>query len=288
MHKNHMHDRVNNDELSVSQSDIDHATHNGIPTPPRLYKYFKYHEPEETEWTQRIFMNNEIYFAAPKEFNDPFDSVIRISRPKSQTERERFLREWVRKSDPHMPEQIADRKVKGSVAIGDDIPHMDKICEDLTYGAQQWNAVFCMTEKNDSILMWAHYADQHTGFCLEFGTNSPFFSRVRPVIYTRELPKQDLVELLGKNGTQPPLYLVSKSTDWEYEKEWRLGDPGSGPGPQEYPAEALTGVIFGCRMNEKNRNSKQIQEWCREREHPPKLYEAKEKKTEYGLDIIPI
>ena len=270
----------------MSQSDIDHATYDSIPTPPRLYKYLNYYEPDKTEWTQRLFMNNEIYFAAPKDFNDPFDSVIRISRPKSQTERERFLREWVRKSLPHIPEQIADRQVKGSVAIGDDIPHMDEICEKLTYDAQQWNAVFCMTEKNDSILMWAHYADQHTGFCLEFETNTPLFSRVRPVIYAGDLPKQDLVELLAVNVQQLPLYLVTKAKDWEYEKEWRLADPGSGAGPQEYPAESLTGVILGCRMDEKNR--KQIQEWCRDRDRPPELFEAKEKRTEYGLDIIPI
>ena len=79
---------------------------------------------------------------------------------------------------------------------------------------------------------------------------------------------------------------MSKAKDWEYEKEWRLIDPGPGPGTREYPTESLAGVILGCRMDEKNR--KQIQDWCQERDHPPKLFEAKEKRTKYGLDIIPI
>lgn len=279
-------DQENNDESIMLQGDFDHASYNSIPTPPRLYKYFEYYAPDEIGWTQRIFKNNEIYFAAPKDFNDPFDSVRRFTYPKSQAERERFWREWVRKSLPHIPEEIADRQVKGSVAIGDDIPNMEKICEELTYEMQQSNAVFCMTEKNDNILMWAHYAGQHTGFCLEFATNTPLFSRVRPVIYTRDLPKQDLVEFLTVNVQQLPLYLVTKAKDWEYEKEWRLADPGPDPGPQEYPAESLTGVILGCRMDVANRE--QIRKWCREREPRPILYEAKEKRNEFGLDIIPI
>lgn len=279
-----MADRVNNNESGRLHSNSDHASYNNIPTPPRLYKYFKYNAPDKIDWTKRIFINNEIYFATPKFFNDPFDSITRFTYPKSQTEREHFIREWVRSSLPQIPEVVADRQVKGSVAKGDDISHMKKICEELTYQMQQSNAVFCMTEKNDNILMWAHYANQHTGFCLEFGTNTPLFSRVRPVIYSKYLPKQDLVEFMTVNVRQLPLYLVTKAKDWEYEKEWRLADPGADPGPREYPEESLTGVIFGCRMNEKNR--RQIQDWCRERDHPPKLFEAKEKINEYGLDII--
>jgi hypothetical protein len=143
-----------------------------------------------------------------------------------------------------------------------------------------------MTEKKDNILMWAHYAGQHAGFCLEFRTDNPFFSRVRPVTYCRYLPKQDLVEFLTVDIRRLPLYLVTKAEDWAYEKEWRLGDPGSRAGPREYPPESLTGVILGCRMDEKNRE--QIKEWCREREPRPMLYEAKERRSEFGLDINPI
>jgi hypothetical protein len=39
-------------------------------------------------------------------------------------------------------------------------------------------------------------------------------------------------------------------------------------------------------MNKKNRE--QINRWCRERKPRPTLYEAKEKRTEFGLDITPI
>ena len=277
-----MADDLIDDESAIPQATFDYASYNNIPTPSLLYKYFKHNK----EWTQRIFKNNEIYFAAPKDFNDPFDSVRRFIYPTSPTERERLLKAGVRLSLPGLPTGVADLQVRGSVRTGDDIPHMEKICDQLTHEMQQSNAVFCMTEKKDNILMWAHYADQHTGFCLEFRTDNPFFSRVRPVIYSRCLPKQDFVEFLTADIARLPLYLVTTAEDWAYENEWRLADPGSDPGPRKYPREALTGVILGCRMHEKNR--KQIKHWCKEREPRPTLYEAKEKRSEFGLDIIPI
>ena len=254
--------------------------------PPILFRYCKYFAPDNVEWTKRIFVDNEIYFAAPIDFNDPFDSKIRHFYPDSEAEREAFLKEWAHYSFPNCPHEILDHQVRDKVREGKDISDMEQLCDHLTCYMQKQSAVFCMTETNDNILMWAHYADQHTGFCLEFSTDNPLFSRARQVIYTRYLPKQSVIEFFTAKERPLPLYLVTKAEDWAHEKEWRLGDPGSGLGPQEYPSEALTGVILGCRMDEKNR--KQIQDWCQEREHPPKLFEAKENKTEYGLDIIPI
>ena len=178
----------------------------------------------------------------------------------------------VPRSLPDYPRGILNHQIRGTVKAGLEIPEMKQLCDELRCYMHKQSGVFCMTQKKDNILMWAHYADQHTGFCLEFDTDNPLFSRTRRVIYAKDLPKQNIVEFLTAKVRKPPLYLITKAKDWKYEKEWRLADPASGPGPQEYPAESLTGVIFGCRMNEMNR--KQIKEWCKKREHPPKLYEA--------------
>jgi hypothetical protein len=213
-----MADNGTHDESPTSQGTFDHGAYNNIPTPSLLYKYFKYHAPAENEWTQCIFKSNKIYFAAPKDFNDPFDSVSRFVSPTSPAERERVLRVWVRQSHA----VISDQQIREWVRAGNDIPYMDKMCEELTYQMQKENAVFCMTEKKDDILMWAHYAGQHTGFCLEFRTDNPLFLRVRPVIYSRCLPKEDLGEFLTASIRPLPLYLVTKAEDWAHEKEWRL------------------------------------------------------------------
>ncbi|MDI6450615.1 DUF2971 domain-containing protein [Anaerobaca lacustris] len=264
------------------QDSFDLVACDGTPTPRLLYKYFSYHPPDENDRTETIFRNDKLYFAAPKDFNDPFDSVTRLTYPKSPTEREHLLTKFAYRG--RLP--ISEHEIRRWVKTDADIPYMDKVCEDLTYQMQRENAVFCMTEEKDSILMWAHYAGQHTGFCLEFRTDNPLFSRVRHVIYSRYHPKEDLVQLLTSTVRPLPLYLVTKAEAWAYEKEWRLADPGPGPGQRDYPAESLTGVIFGCRMNAKDRA--QTKEWCRDRMPRPALYEAKEKRTEFSLDITPV
>ena len=276
--------QANNIETPKSTAATELSSYDDVQVPPSLYKHFCYYAPDEREWTQRIFSHNEAYFAAPKDFNDPLDSIQRVLYPKSEAERVRFMMEWVRRVFPDMTEDIAEQLVRRTVQAGDDIAPMTGTCDDLTYQMQRSNGVFCMTEKNDNILMWAHYSGQHKGFCLEFRTDNPFFARARPVIYSRTLPTQDISNLFGANRGLP-LYLVTKAEDWAYEKEWRLGDPASGPGPQKYPAESLTGVVFGCRMSDKDKE--QIKEWCRARQDPPKFYVAQEKEHEYGLDIVP-
>ena len=43
--------------------------------------------------------------------------------------------------------------------------------------------VTCFTEDCTNLLMWSHYAENHTGFCLEFDASNEFFSNVRKVDY---------------------------------------------------------------------------------------------------------
>ena len=47
--------------------------------------------------------------------------------------------------------------------------------------------IFCLTPQNESLLMWAHYADSHRGICLQFRNTEPIgnaLSEVVPVVKT--------------------------------------------------------------------------------------------------------
>jgi hypothetical protein len=81
--------------------------------------------------------------------------------------------------------------------------------------------------------MWAHYANNHKGVCLEYDTQNfddNVIKLLHPVCYSRN--RIDVTEyLIGKNLfyqeiiTKIPLI---KSTEWKYEREWRLAkhEPG--------------------------------------------------------------
>jgi Protein of unknown function (DUF2971) len=96
--------------------------------------------------------------------------------------------------------------------------------------------ICCFSETYDNILMWAHYADGHRGFCLEFDTSLPPFSIVRDdkvvqhaeeVKYQPEIPSYDLIELMSgdletRTKKLSKMLLLTKGECWQYQSEWRI------------------------------------------------------------------
>jgi hypothetical protein len=79
--------------------------------------------------------------------------------------------------------------------------------------------ICCFSRRNDSILMWSHYADKHQGFCLAFSSNS-HLKGVNPldVNYTT-----DFTTLNFHYDGQDAIFnlIYTKSSEWSYEEELR-------------------------------------------------------------------
>lgn len=87
------------------------------------------------------------------------------------------------------------------------------------------------SERSDSLLMWAHYADYHKGFCINYDLSvfkyGDYITRfLYPVIYSDQI--FDITESIKKintdsfNNIRMTLSSLVKARDWEYEKEWRI------------------------------------------------------------------
>ena len=240
--------------------------------PESLYKYYAFNE-----YTQRIFTHNEIYFAAPKEFNDPFDSKVGLSFKGTKKQWKDSLREIYKRRKPNLTK-------KQRLAEVDRIIREDKykqIPDNMGYSFLEKIGIFCMSEKNNHILMWSHYSDSHTGFCLVFDATTQFFGSSQKVIYKRHYPEVNFFNSTQWEKTQA--MLLTKADFWEYEQEWRIIDNKKGSGVQIFPEKLLTGVIMGCRISEDDRQK--IIEWSKDRKNRPILYQAKVKRREFGLDI---
>ncbi|MEQ8311061.1 MAG: DUF2971 domain-containing protein [Silicimonas sp.] len=74
---------------------------------------------------------------------------------------------------------------------------------------------FCPHWRN--VVMWSHYADKHKGVCLGFDIPE---SKVNQVEYTQNRPGIDLSHL--PTVTDMQRFASLKSTDWQYEDEWRV------------------------------------------------------------------
>jgi len=134
--------------------------------------------------------------------------------------------------------------------------------------------------------MWAHYGDDHKGFCLgfEWSEYTPFFGSAQQVRYQDALPHIDVFN--AEDGQQVDLLFLTKFTDWQHEREWRIVDPESGPGLQTYPEELLRTVIFGCRTKDADRDN--AIKWLSRRSHRPALSECILDQHEYKLILRPI
>lgn len=106
--------------------------------------------------------------------------------------------------------------------------------------------ITCLSETMDSPLMWSHYANKHFGFCLEYDFTHTIVKRYRdlntakimllPVIYSDRRPSLSRAftdpkvmvpflktKVLPDSVLESIIYgLLFKSSDWSYEKEWRI------------------------------------------------------------------
>lgn len=99
--------------------------------------------------------------------------------------------------------------------------------------------ITCFSETPKNMLMWSHYANRHTGICVEYDFSRLFSTAANtllfPVTYTNKRPLFPIDKLeIGADGkvkdgqtlpagAVPEIIkaLTVKSKVWEYEREWR-------------------------------------------------------------------
>jgi len=142
------------------------------------------------------------------------------------------------------------------------------------YQEKWWNdylpglRVFCVSEERDNLLMWAHYAKEHTGAVLEFlslpeednalsvaesilyvDKPPPFFSKNEWVDEVLAINKIDI------NGFYKR-YAYYKSDKWAYEREWRVWYPTI-PSPKELFEDIpirqseFASLYIGCKADKR-------------------------------------
>lgn len=131
--------------------------------------------------------------------------------------------------------------------------------------------VFCITELHDNILMWSHYSDNHKGAviqlrCIE-SLDNPICAASK-VIYSDTFPSiiptvQDFVQI--QTGQRPmdtrdvyTRFVCTKSSQWQYEKEWRLIYPRDNTNKELYEMSRLwpqeiDAVYLGCKISDEDR-----------------------------------
>jgi Protein of unknown function (DUF2971) len=246
-----------------------------------LYKYRSLEGPGRL-YTERLLVHNEVYFASPAKFNDPFDSKARISGCGTDRQFRKHHLKLLTDKEPGLSEEARLAKVEKIIRSG---KHRDPSAyESITKNTKadvDELGVFCLTEHPDSILMWSHYASSHSGFCIQL-RRKDILSRCEKVRYSRNYP---IIVYPGSDDNNLDKWLLTKAACWKYEAEWRKIER-AGPGTYNLPPQLLTGVILGSRITKSDHA--QVCEWSLQRKPQPRLYEARPRRSQFALDIVPI
>jgi len=249
--------------------------------PPFLYRYRRFNKNSKSE-----LLDDYIWLSHPNEFNDPFDSALLISeeillkrmfkaRPDLLLARPWAAslsddeRQSVRESEQPFNALWTILKAKGILSDAmsseqafetfmKECRAADKKTQYIPFSALKNTVrIGCFCENFSSVLMWSHYAESHSGICIEYRTEELFQNPeilvfLHPVIYKPErfdsTKHFDPEGIREPNILSPTLASCHKFPDWSYEKEWRLVMPiRSGNDSQKFaikarPSRILVGV----------------------------------------------
>lgn len=262
--------------------------------PEYVYKYRSLRSPCEWRRLLRIITDNTIYYAAPASFNDPFDCKI----PPVDSFEPSFVR-YLMAARKAVSDRDHDDVYDKFVAMrARTRAELDELSADLNpaeqrefraieAGIQQRvdeTGVLSFSAVCDSTLMWSHYADNHRGVCLIFSLEK--WPVMQAALYPVEYPVARLSPQFDRrsfdDGQLFRAAALTKDRGWKYEQEWRVS--GKAPGEFPFPPDALAGIIFGCMTTDADKA--RITHAVAGRTHIA-LLQAKMKKREFGLDILP-
>lgn len=253
--------------------------------PAKFYKYRSMADPNFIRWVERVVLHNELYFAAAKTFNDPFDlhPVFSLTAPKAQQvkEFERLSKKYEPGLNREQRRAQAKDAVKNSLGRTSIKATEEVIQTEHARVISEGVGVYCVSAKYDDILMWSHYADDHKGICLEFDGEAELMAHAQKVKYSQK--RVPIMAYYDDKETSMTKALLTKSLQWAYEEEWRLINYKKGPGTVEFKPESLTGIVLGALASANT--VAEVERWAKARSHPLDIYQASLSNTDYSLDI---
>ena len=200
---------------------------------------FKYREFNKS--SLELLINRELWFAKPDTLNDPFECQMIFRNILDSM--------WAKyKFDENLKTKIEAETEKCLSNAG--------ICS------------FSKTRQNQ--LMWAHYADEHKGFCIGFKhelliENTNEIGSI-DVLYQSDYPYEEIFKIIEKflvnldgDLTKTIIWSIvykimqTKYTYWSYERELRLTRLKYGA--LAFSPIAVNSIAFGLRMSERDKKT---------------------------------
>jgi hypothetical protein len=257
--------------------------------PKILYKYRSWGDP----YHQRLLKDREVFMASPANLNDPFDASLPFRYDPTEMTPDNITKKllqqgrlaWPGISEEELHQRAFNEQQSGKFeddSYWKDFHEQNKIALHATFG------LLSLTTQNDNLLMWAHYANCHKGFCIGLDSHVLYEAvggSIGPVTYHENFPFMPLFGKADESVKTMIRLLNTKSPHWAYEKEFRLTKAEAANRPYTLPVEAITEIVLGCNMSAEER--KEIIELADVKLPHTKIFEARTSLESFKLDIHP-
>jgi len=244
---------------------------------------------------KEILLFLELFVATPKQLNDPFDSQVNFELDQANLKKEIDEQSEVIKAF-----SLDGKIIKTLTNSNDDIIQDSKQSQEGFYNSildevKNRCGIVSFSQSNNNILLWSHYANNHTGFAIGFDRNRLIQEvRIRYSIDGYQIGKVnyyseylnislnalDDINLLEIGSNLAELAIFSKSINWQYEEEirlmFRLGNSKLKISPS-----CIKEIIFGCKMEQAVKN--EIKSICKEKAINANFFQAELSTNKYEL-----
>jgi len=247
--------------------------------PRHLYKYKSLAGPAGAH-TRDLVVNQNLYFPAPADLNDPFECKPHLATVATPEQQRRYMIQLVKRISPE--KSRVERKQIVNALAADRLLFRQTMFR-ATQATLDAAGIYSLSARPRDLLMWPHYADNHRGVCVRFDMQAlldakhvPF-----PVIYADQRPACDTI--LEETVDWLNKAVLTKGRPWEYEQEWRLVVNRGARSVLPLFAPTIDGVLLGANISAANRAD--VLQWAADARRTVVVAQARFHPTSYELVV---
>lgn len=240
------------------------------------------------EYLELLFVEGKLFHALPSQFNDPFECKPHFRWPEKAKEVQKIRKHLIKVArNEGRPRKEAEAVIGQSMAKEGFI--QNTIYDSVTRALGEVR-VCSFTSSKENLLFWAHYAESHRGFCVEYDATVLPISYAFKVHYSSKYPEVIYPVPADARGLKP---VLSKSKEWSYEEEFRtILVPEAARQPKNdgtsliLSGNEMRNVYFGALMEEDHKQS--IIELLNKGPFSPGLWQTTLAQSEFKLKFEPL
>lgn len=194
--------------------------------PPSLFKYTK------IKYAKTILLDELMYLPRTYELNDPYEGELlhdpeKIRKSYAEQNLDSFMTRILNENSFKDYDRKDIEKICKAALMNIHAPRsIDKLKK---YIKDDFN-IICLSKTNKINSLWAHYAENHEGICIEYDIKNCNINFIKDFCFEVEYANLSdntgaIKEYFEDNHLNLNLMikpLLKKSKDWSYEEEWRI------------------------------------------------------------------